>query len=82
MSRRARARETEYENRRTTPIVKDLVKGGPARAALNGVTDPEVAKIVRALDEEAAQAFFDFAGWRRNGWEDPEIISFLQSHTG
>lgn len=69
-----------YWNHRTTPIVVDLVSGGPARTALGDVDNARLAEILRELDALAAHAFFGFSGWDRNSWEDGQVTAFLKAH--
>lgn len=68
-----------YWKYRTTRIVRELVRGGPARDALEGLTDERLAEIIRALDELAAEEFFRVAAWDRGPWGDPVVDAFLHS---
>lgn len=69
-----------YWNHRTTPIVGDLVTGGPAREALPEIDDAHLAELLVALDKLAAKVFFGFSGWHRGFWGDERIVSFLRKH--
>lgn len=69
-----------YYNYRTVPIVRELIRDTPARQALQGISDQELAQIIDWLDEKAASAFFNFAGWDRGEWMDPSIDEFLDKN--
>lgn len=69
-----------YYNYHTVPIVRELIRDTPARQAIQGISDQELAQIIDWLDEKAASAFFNFAGWDRGEWMDPSIDEFLDKN--
>lgn len=69
-----------YDNYRTVPIVRELVRDTPARQAIQGISDQELAQIIDRLDEKAASAFFFPGSWDRRGWMDPGINEFLDKN--
>jgi len=69
-----------YWNDRTLPIVRELIASKELRTATGTEDDNLLAEILRALDEQAGQAFFNFSGWSRNSWRYPDIVDFLSQH--
>ena len=66
-----------YFSHRTLPIVHDLIKGGPSRAAVPELSDVELAKVLTDLSSLASQSFFDIAGWE--GYER-DVREFIEAY--
>jgi hypothetical protein len=68
-----------YYNRRTEPILSEVIRNGRVRQALlPQMSDERFATIVRILDESAGRTFMMFDGWDSNSWQDPEVRTFLE----
>jgi hypothetical protein len=65
-----------YYSYRTMPVVIDLIRSGPTRAVAPGVTEEDLAGILRDLDKLAREHFFEVSGW--DGYA-PEVNDFIRT---
>jgi len=65
-----------YYDYRTMPIVLDLIRNGPSRAVVPGITEAELAEILRDLDALISEQFFEVSGWEHYA---PEVYDFIKT---
>ncbi len=63
-----------YYDYRTMPMVLDLIRNGPSRSVVPGITDAELAEILRNLDALVREQFFEVSGWEHYAAEVYEFI--------
>ncbi len=84
IDRHANVRAASYPNfarfytRRTEPIVVQLIEGGDLRETIFPPSDQDLADVIRALDQQAGQESWRYAGW--DGFEDRRVLAFLEEH--
>ncbi len=67
-----------YHNRRTEPILSEVIRDDRVREALlPQMSDERLATIVKILGERAGREFVMFDGWDTNSWQDLQVRAFL-----